>query len=60
LPQFYKDIAISMISQLPNQATWDDIMYEIYVRQKIDDGLKAARKSKVVSHDDVKKGFSIK
>lgn len=54
-----KDTAIQLISRLPDQATWDDIIYEIYARQKIEEGLKASRESRTISHDDVKKRFSI-
>jgi predicted transcriptional regulator len=32
-------------------------MYEMYVRNKIDRGLNAADEGKLVSHEDVKKGF---
>jgi len=49
--------AIDMIRKLPDKATWDDIMYEIYVRKKIARGIKAADEGKVVSHEEVKKRF---
>jgi len=49
--------AIDMISKLPEKATWDDIMYEIYVRKKIALGIKAADEGRVVSHEEVKKRF---
>lgn len=32
-------------------------MYEIYVRKKIEAGMKAADEDRVVSHEDVKKRF---
>nr|VFK10163.1 MAG: ParE toxin of type II toxin-antitoxin system, parDE [Candidatus Kentron sp. LPFa] len=28
-----------MIDYLPEQASWDDILYELYVKQKIEEGL---------------------
>lgn len=34
-----KDAARQIIERLPDQATWDDIMYELYVKQKIEEGL---------------------
>jgi len=49
--------AIDMIRKLPEKATWDDIMYEIYVRKKIALGIKAADEGRVVSHEEVKKRF---
>ena len=29
-----------MIKNFPEKATWDDIMYEIYVRKKIEAGIR--------------------
>jgi predicted transcriptional regulator len=52
-----KKQALEMIKKMPEQATWDDIMYEIYVRKKIEAGIKAADEGRVVSHDEVKKRF---
>lgn len=43
---------------LPDDATWDQVMYEIYVRQKIAGGEKAIAEGRVTSHDEVKKRFS--
>lgn len=43
---------------LPDDATWDQVMYEIYVRQKIAEGEKAIAEGRVTSHDEVKKRFS--
>jgi hypothetical protein len=34
-----KQEAHRLIEQLPETATWDDLMYEIYVRQAIEAGL---------------------
>lgn len=50
-----KDAAIKIIENLPDQATLDDIMYQLYVKKKIDLSLKAAEDGKVYSHEDVKK-----
>ena len=45
-----KTEAKKLIDQLPDNSTWDDIMYEFYVRQKIEKALDAAKKGK---HCDV-------
>jgi hypothetical protein len=37
-----KQTAKELIEHLPDQASWNDIMYELYVKQKIEAGLKAA------------------
>lgn len=39
--------------KLPEQCTWDDVMSQIYVRQKIEDGLKAVAEGRVIDHDEV-------
>ncbi|MGH8610610.1 MAG: hypothetical protein ACREYF_00820 [Gammaproteobacteria bacterium] len=46
-----------MIKKLPEKATWDDIMHEIYVRKKIEAGIKAADEGRIVLHEEVKKRF---
>ncbi len=50
-----KDAARQIIDHLPEQATWDDIMYELYVKQKIEEGLKAADEGRTVSHEEAKR-----
>lgn len=55
--QVAKEEAKKLIDKLPEQATWDDIMYEFYVRKKLETALKAAEEGRVVSHEEVKKRF---
>lgn len=50
-----KEQAISMIKDLPENATWDDIMYKLYVREKIENALKEADKGNFVSNEEAKK-----
>jgi len=54
-----KDEAIKTISRLPEEASWDEIMYKIYVRRKIEDGLKAAEEGQTISHEEVKELFGL-
>ena len=35
-----KEEAQDLLKNLPEDATWDDLMYKIYVRQAIEAGLK--------------------
>lgn len=49
-----KTEAKRLIEQMPDHSTWDDIMYKIYVRQKIDTALKAAEEGRVIPHDEVR------
>ncbi len=49
-----KQAAREIIERLSDQASWDDIMYELYVRQKIEAGLKAVEEGRTVPHEEVK------
>jgi hypothetical protein len=53
-----KKKALDLIQALPPTSTWDDIMYELYVRQKVDTGVAAAIAGRVVDHADVKRRFA--
>jgi predicted transcriptional regulator len=52
-----KEEAKKLLEKLPDQATWDDILYEFYVRKKLETALKAAQEGQVVPHEEVKKRF---
>ena len=49
-----KEAAKALIERLPEQASWDEIMYELYVKQKIEAGLADVRAGSAVAHEDVK------
>ena len=55
-----REEAARLLDRLPDNATWDDLMYEIYVRRKIDEGLQAADEGRVIPHEEVKKRFRVK
>ncbi len=55
-----KSEAEQLVRDLPEQASWDDLMYEIYVRQKVEQGLRAANEGRVLAHDEVKKQFALR
>ena len=44
--------ARELVENLPDCATWDDLAYEVYVRQAIELGLADADVGRTVSHDD--------
>ncbi len=52
-----KEEALQVIERLPDHATWDELLYELYVRQKIAIGLQAANEGRVVSQDEIKRVF---
>jgi hypothetical protein len=49
-----KDEIIDMISRLPEGADHDDIIAEIYFKQKVDESLQQIEEGKVVSHEEAK------
>jgi predicted transcriptional regulator len=49
-----KEEVENLIEDLPEQADWDDVMYKIYVRQSIEQGLKDAKEGRTISHEEVK------
>lgn len=50
-----KKDALDAISKLPESATIDDIMYRLYVIDKVRKGQEAVRKGDVISIDELKK-----
>jgi predicted transcriptional regulator len=52
-----KEEALRLIHSLPEATSWDDIIYQMYVRKKIERGIEAAEQGRVVAHDQVKKQF---
>ncbi|HAF15985.1 MAG TPA: hypothetical protein DHU55_02640 [Blastocatellia bacterium] len=53
-----KEEAIRLISRLPEEVTWEDIMYRLYVKSKIEEGIKGAEEGRTVAHDEVKELFA--
>ena len=54
-----KDEARRLIERLPDDATWDDLMQEIYVRQAIEAGLEDSRAGRLTSAEDVRAKFGL-
>ena len=54
-----KQEAIRMLSSLPEHVSWDDIIYTLYVRQKISNGLQDISEGKVVSHEEAMKRLNL-
>ncbi|NJL27670.1 MAG: hypothetical protein HC897_07105 [Thermoanaerobaculia bacterium] len=52
-----KQQAQQLVEALPTDATWDDLMYQIYVRQKIALGIQAGEQGRVQSHEEVRRKF---
>jgi predicted transcriptional regulator len=54
-----KGQAHALIDQLPETATWDDVLYEMAVRREIEEGLKDSAAGHVVPVEEVVKRFNL-
>ena len=55
----FKTEAIRLVQGLPGSATWDELMYRIYVRQKIETGLADISSGRVHTHAAIRKEFGL-
>lgn len=51
--------AHELVDALPRNATWDDLMERIYVRQKIAAGLGDVEEGRVISVDELRRRFGL-
>jgi predicted transcriptional regulator len=51
--------ALRMVNSLPQDATWDDLMHQIYVRQCIERGIKDADEGRVLDVAEVRHKFGL-
>jgi predicted transcriptional regulator len=49
-----KEEARRLIENLPDDATWDDVLYTIYVRQAIESGLEDSNAGRVKDVEQVR------
>jgi len=50
-----KDEMKKMLETLPEDCTWEDIQYHIYVREKIERGMAAADAGDIISQEEAEK-----
>lgn len=54
-----KQEARHLVEGLPESATWDDLMYTIYVRQAIEAGLEDSEADRALDVDEVRAKFGL-
>ena len=54
-----KDEAHKLIEQLPPNATWDDLMHEIYVREAIEKGLEDSKAGRTKDTATIRKKYGL-
>ena len=52
-----KDAALEIMKSLPDECTWDEVMYRIYVRQKIEAGIQAVDEGRLIPHEEIVQEF---
>jgi hypothetical protein len=52
-----KEEAKRLVEQLPDDATWEDLLYQIYVRHSIEAGLEDCRQGRLVPLAEVRRGL---
>lgn len=58
-PTKVREQAQRLVDQLPDDATWEDLLYQIYVRQSIEAGLEDCRAGRLVSVEEVKRRLGL-
>lgn len=58
-PVSIKEEARRLVEHLPDQATWDDLMHKIYVRQAIEAGLEDSNAGRTTGVSEVRKKFGL-
>jgi len=48
-----KQLVLEVLESLPNDCSLEDVQYELYARQKVAEGERAADAGQVVPHEDV-------
>jgi len=48
-----------LMEDLPEEATWEDLMYRIYVRQAIEAGLEDSKVGRTLDVKQVRAGFPV-
>jgi predicted transcriptional regulator len=54
-----KQEAHRLVDKLSNEATWDDLMYEIYVRQAIERGIADSNAGRVTPIEEVRAKYGL-
>ena len=58
MAQTVKQALHELADQLPDSATWNDVLHEAYLRQEIASGLSEADNGELASDDEVVQSFS--
>jgi hypothetical protein len=54
-----KAAVLELVDDLPSDATWEDVMYRVYVREAIEAGRKDAAEGRLVDLAEVRRRFGL-
>jgi len=54
-----KEQARRLLDSLPDSATWEDLIYQIYVRQAVETGIRDSDQGKTVDVKEVRRRFGL-
>jgi len=54
-----KENAHKLVDHLPNNATWDDLMHEIYVREAIENGMEDSKAGRTKNVSEIRKKYRL-
>ena len=50
---------LRMIGEMPESASLDEMIYQVYFRQRVDRGLRELARGKTVSHEEVERSLTL-
>lgn len=53
-----KQVALQMIERMPDDASLEEIMYQLYFSERVERGLEELEEGKTVSHEEVKRSLA--
>lgn len=54
-----REEARRLAEQLPDDATWEDVLYQVYVRQSVEAGLEDVRAGRLIPTDEVRRRLGL-
>lgn len=54
-----KEEARRLVDALPDDSTWEDLMYEIYVRETVESGLADGEAGRIIEVEKVREEFGL-
>ena len=50
-----KEVILDVLNKLPDDATMDDILYNLYIHDKVERGLEAVREGRTITQEEMEK-----